>query len=89
MMGTVALNACVAEAKDMSYEELVSRLYDMKYLATQPRPGEKSGNFSSWDRGAKYDEATGKYQNWFANSDGNGFMDHEGTMMKLEGPGVI
>jgi hypothetical protein len=89
VMGTVALNACVAEAKDMSYEELVSRLYDMKYLATQPRPGEKSGNFSSWDRGAKYDKATGKYENWFANSDGNGFMDHEGTMMKLEGPGVI
>jgi|GEM_PF-3435385 len=74
---------------ELSYSDLVARMYDMKYLASQPIPGEQSGCFSSWDRGARYDEAAGKYVNWHANGDGGGFMDRDGTMMKMDGPGVI
>ena len=85
----ITVNVCMAESETMSYSDIVERLYDVKHLATQPQQGEKSGNFSSWDRGAKYDEAAGKYVNWHANGDGDGFMDSEGLMMKLDGPGVI
>lgn len=76
-------------AETLTYEDLVGRLYDMKRLATPPIKGVTSGSFASWDRGARYDEATGKYVHWWANADGTGFMDRNGTMMKLEGPGVI
>jgi hypothetical protein len=58
-------------------------------LAAPPAAGEKAGSFSSWDRGAKYDAESGAYQNWWANDDGGGFMDSEGTMAEIEGPGVI
>lgn len=78
-----------AEAVEFTYENLVERLYDMRVLATTPAPGETSGCFSSWDRGARYDEREGKYVNWHANGDGGGFMDRQGTMMEMEGPGVI
>ena len=62
----------------------------MKRLTTQPEKGEKSGCFASWDRAARYDEAASKYVKWYANGDGNGFINRVGTtMMKMDGPGVI
>ena len=76
-------------AQTYSYSDLAERLCDLQYLATPPVVGEKGGNFSSWDRGAKYSETTGKYDTWWANRDGGGFMDREGTMAEIEGPGVI
>ncbi|OVE74161.1 hypothetical protein BVX94_01240 [bacterium B17] len=76
-------------AKELSYTDLVERMYDMKRLSTKPVPGETGGCFSSWERGARYDEASGKYVNWHANADGRGFMDKNFKMMELEGPGVI
>ena len=89
-LATLIIGSPWAEAKDLSYAELISRLYDMKHLTTQPEKGEKSGSFASWDRGARYDEAAGKYVKWHANGDGDGFMDRDGTtMMKMDGPGVI
>jgi hypothetical protein len=60
-------------------EMIGERLYDVKHLASQPQPGEKSGCFSSWDRALRTPEKTGKYENWHANGDGNGFMDDDGT----------
>ena len=38
-----------ADTRNMSYSDVVSRLYDMKVLATKPQVGEKSGSFSSGD----------------------------------------
>lgn len=78
-----------AEATELTYADLVERLYDMEILATPPAPGEKSGCFSSWDRGARYDVGQSKYVDWHANGDGGGFLDRQGTMMKMDGPGVI
>lgn len=89
LIAAMVINVCAAESQSLSYSDLVGRLYDVKYLATQPQMGERSGCFSSWDRGAKYNEATGKYENWHANGDGDGFMDRSGTMMEMDGPGVI
>jgi hypothetical protein len=75
--------------KEMSYPDLVSRLYDMQILSTPPQIGEKSGAFTNWDRTAYYDQSRDTYVNWHANNDGSGFMDDQGTMMKLDGPEVI
>jgi hypothetical protein len=69
LLAPLAANTQAAEPKSLSYDDIVSRLYDMKYLATKPQPGEKSGMFSSYDRKAKYNEQTGLYENWFANAD--------------------
>jgi len=82
-------NADAAESLTLSYGDLVSRLYDMKYLATKPQPGEKSGCYSSWDRKAKYNEQTGLYENWFANDDGTGVLSADNTFLDLQGPGVV
>lgn len=44
------------EASELTYADLVERLYDMTALAIPPVSGEQSGCFSSRDRGARYDE---------------------------------
>lgn len=76
----------------LTYPDLVNRLYDMEYVATPPRDGEQSGNFSSFDRRSVYNPETGSYENWDANGDGSGFIRKEGDGMVIfekEGPGVI
>jgi hypothetical protein len=78
-----------AGANELTYADLVGRLYDMKLLANPPDPGEESGCFSSRDRASRYGEVEGKYVNWHANADYSGFMDRQGTMMEMDGPGVI
>lgn len=88
-MVALAVNVSAAENRNMSYGDVVSRLYDMKVLATKPQAGEKSGSFSSGDRAAKYNEQTGLYENWFANADNAGVIASDGTFLDLKGPGVI
>jgi len=83
---------CRAADPVLTYEDLAARLYDLERLATPPVPGERSGNFSSCDRGAKYNAQTGQYENWHANWDGGGFIRREGTGIvaaEIDGPGVI
>jgi hypothetical protein len=86
----LCLSATTLFADNLTYPDLVERLYDLKRLATPPTEGVTSGSFTSRDLAATYNEETGKYENWWANSDGNGFVNpDDGTMMELEGPGVI
>jgi len=76
----------------LSYADLVGRLYDLERLAQPPAEGERSGNWSSWDRGARYNTQTGKYENWHANRDGGGFIRREGdgiVAAEMKGPGVV
>jgi hypothetical protein len=78
--------------KELTYPDLVRRLYDMEYVATPPRSGEQSGNFSSYDRRSVYHPGKGTYMNWDANRDGSGFIRKEGegrVIFEMEGPGVI
>ena len=78
--------------EELSYEDLVGRLYDLERLALPPVPGERSGNWSSFDRGAKYNERTRRYERWEANRDGGGFIRREGgdiVAAEMKGPGVI
>ena len=80
------------DAEKLSYVDLVGRLTDLKYLATLPNPGDQCAQWSSYDRKSRYDSATGKYINWDANGDGNGFIRREGdqeVLAEMEGPGCI
>ena len=61
----------------LSYVDLVHRLTDLEHLATLPAAGEKTAQFSSYDRASRYDEATGKYVHWDANGDNDGVIRKE------------
>ena len=76
----------------LTYVDLVKRLTDLEHLATLPQPGEKTAQWSSYDRASKYDEQTGKYVRWDANGDGNGIIRKEDgklVLAEMDGPGCI
>ncbi len=84
--------AYAAGGEKLTYIDLINRLTDLEQLAVLPAPGEKCQQWSSYDRASKYDKASGKYVNWFANGDGNGIIRKEGNTQvfaEMEGPGVI
>ncbi len=86
------ISTVVRSQERLTYPGLVKRLYDMEYVATPPRTGELSGNFSSFDRRSVYNATTETYEHWGANGDGNGFIREEGdgiVVFEKEGPGVI
>ena len=81
-----------ASEQNLTYIDLIHRLTDLEHLATLPEPGEKAALFSSYDRKSRYDSATGKYINWDANGDGDGFIRREGNKLvlaEMKGPGCI
>jgi hypothetical protein len=81
-----------AGGEKFTYIDLINRLTDLEQLAVLPAPGEKCQQWSSYDRASKYDKASGKYLNWFANGDGGGIIRKEGNKQvfaEMEGPGVI
>jgi hypothetical protein len=91
----VVLFMCAAWAQaeeTLTYSDLVGRMTDLSRLAVLPEPGEKCTQWTSYDRRSKYDEKTGTYEKWDANSDGGGFIRKEGdqiVMAEMEGPGCI
>jgi hypothetical protein len=90
LSASVSLTA-ISQAQ-LTYPDLVQRLYDMEYVATPPQDGERSGNFSSFDRRSVYNPETETYEHWDANGDGRGFIRNEGegtVIFEKEGPGVI
>ena len=81
-----------AESKTLTYEDIISKIYDLPALANLPDKGENGALFSSYDRASKYDEKTDSYINWDANDDGTGFVRQEGeytVLAEIDGPGVI
>ncbi len=79
-------------AVNFTYVDLLNRLTDLEHLATLPDVGEKCQQFSSYDRRSRYDEVSGKYSEWYANGDGDGFVTTQGEDMilaEMQGPGVI
>ncbi len=81
-----------AFAAEMSFSEITAKLYDLRNLAQVPEASERSGSFSSRDRAARYNLETGRYEKWYSNDDGSGFIrqDKEGIVAaEMEGPGVI
>lgn len=76
----------------LTYVDLVHRLTDLERLATLPATGEKTAQFSSYDRASCYDEKTRKYVHWDANGDNNGVIRKEGgqyVLAEMNGPGCL
>ena len=91
LLGTCLCNMTAVQDK-LSYSDIAGRLYGLQRLAEPPGKGEQSGNWSSFDRGARYDKKTAHYVNWHANRDGGGFIRREGSSIvatEMKGPGVI
>ena len=81
--------------RELTYIDLIEKLTDLEQLALLPEKGETCRQWSSYDRSSKYDEETGKYVNWEANSDGfggKGWIRKEGeelVLAEMKGPGCI
>lgn len=88
----IAFDESKGAVVDLSYTDLIERLYDLERLAEPPMPGEQGGCSSSYDRRSRYNAADHTYQDWDANDDGSGFIRHEDDWMVVferTGPGVI
>jgi len=91
LVSTIASYAS-AGGTHYSYKDIVKRTYDMSFLATKGKKGEGGKQITSTDRSSKYNEVTGKYENWDANGDNTGYVRQEGGMRviaDLEGPGYV
>jgi hypothetical protein len=92
LISTTSALGADAAGPALSYTDLVNRLTDLEHLATLPPPGEKTAQFSSYDRASRYDEATGKYVHWDANGDNDGIIRKEAgkfVLAEMKGPGCI
>ena len=82
----------IAASERLTYRDLVRRWVDLESLATVPVPGERTAQWSSYDRASRYDESSGRYVNWDANAEGHGILRREGNwqvLAEMRGPGVI
>jgi len=76
----------------LTYLDLIKQVADLERLATLPLEGETCRQWSSYDRGSKYDAATDTYVGWDKNDDGRGIIRKEGDVSvfaEMEGPGCI
>lgn len=91
-VGIEAAHAGSVEPTKLTYLDLVRRLTDLDHLATLPLPGEKTAQWSSYDRASRYDQKTDRYLHWDANGDGNGIIgkeDGKQVLAEMRGPGCI
>ncbi len=72
------------------YTDIVDRMLDTRWLAVSGM-GERSAEFTSYDRKSKYED--GKYVDWNANGDGGGVIEKydDGSVLiaEMNGPGYI
>lgn len=76
----------------MNFSAITAKLYDLRGLAQTPAASEHSGNFSSRDRAAQFNPVTGRYEKWYSNDDGTGFIRKENediVAAEMTGPGVV
>ncbi len=79
-------------AQTLTYSDLVRRLTDLEQLAVLPVPGERCAQWSSYDRRSRFDESSGRYVDWDANGDGDGYIRKEGNqfvLAEMTGPGCL
>ncbi len=92
LVSTASASSAGATNSVLTYIDLVRCLTDLEHLATLPEPGEKTAQFSSYDRASRYDEKSGKYVHWDANGDNDGIIrkeDGKFVFAEMEGPGCI
>ena len=77
----------------MTYIDIVHKLTDLKALAQPVCPGEKAGEYTSYDRRSQYDAATDSYIHWDANDDWGTTFEHTedggAILADLTGPGAV
>ena len=91
----LALPALQAEAADVvTVESLLGRMTDTRWLATPPQAGERTVQFSSYDRASRL--VDGKIVNPFANGDRGHYLrvegegkDREWVLAEAQGPGYV
>jgi Protein of unknown function (DUF2961) len=91
----LASSALLAEAADVvTVESLLGRMTDTRWLATPPQAGERTVQFSSYDRASRL--VDGKIINPFANGDRGHYLraqgegkDREWVLAEAQGPGYV
>ncbi len=79
--------------QQVSYEDVVNRMVDLKSLSQAAPTGEACGESTSYEKLSRYNEETGVYENWDANAD-NGHdtpRTEDGGYLAadLTGPGAL
>lgn len=79
--------------RNLTYADVVHKMTDLKALAQPVAPGEKAGEYTSYDRRSQYDQATDSYIHWDANDDWGTTFDYTedggAILADLTGPGAI
>ena len=77
----------------LSYADVAKGLTDLTALANVVEKGEKSWESSAYDKASRYNEETGQYEGWFADSDWGYDSPSNGDggiiAAEMEGPGVL
>ncbi|MEW6741331.1 MAG: glycoside hydrolase family 172 protein [Planctomycetota bacterium] len=80
--------------RDIAYSDLVERMIDLRWLATEPLEGERGYQFSSYDRASH--AGKGNADAWYGNRDHGQFLREEASdgqtyhvMADCKGPGVV
>ncbi len=92
ILGSSLISPAPAENRTISYPDLVRRLVDLERLAVIPEPGERTAQWSTYNRASRYDEKSGRYVDWDMNGDAKGFIREEGgqiVLAEMKGPGCI
>ena len=95
ILGILACAALQAEAADVvTVESLLGRMTDTRWLAPPPQAGERTVQFSSYDRASRLED--GKIINPFANGDRGHYLrvegegkDREWVLAEAQGPGYV
>ncbi len=85
-------NSAPNDTNRLTYSDLVGDLTHLERLAVLPLPGERSAQWSSYDRRSRYAADTAQYAGWGANEDGVGVIRMEGdraVLAEMAGPGCI
>lgn len=83
----------IVNATKLSYVDVANGLTDLTALANVVENGEKSWESSAYDKASRYNEETGQYEGWFADSDWGYDSPSNGDggiiAAEMEGPGVL
>ena len=83
----------IVDVTKLSYVDVANGLTDLSALAKVVESGEKSWESSAYDKASRYNEETGKYEGWFADSDWGYDSPSNGDggiiAAEMEGPGVL
>lgn len=81
-----------SRAENLTFDDLLEAMVDLKALAVRPHPGEYCRQFSSYDRATRWDPERKEITGNRANGDRGHFLRVEpagSVLAEMDGPGVI